>query len=320
MKSSTKILLIVAASLMVIGLVVFLVVMTMAKWDFSKLSTEKYETNAYNIEDAYTNISIISDTADIEILPSEDGKSRVVCYEAEKRKHSVSVDDGTLLIELSDTRKWYEYIGFNFSSPKITVYLPEREYGTLAVKESTGDIKISKDFTFESIDLSLSTGHVSSYASAKKDINVNGSTGDVCIENISAGSLSVTLTTGKVSISDLNVRGELSVNVSTGKTYIKNTECEAFNSNGSTGDVTLEALIARGKISVERTTGDVTFKKSDASEIFVKVSTGDVKGNVLTDKVFVYHTSTGDVCLPESTSGGIFKIETTTGDVMITVG
>ena len=47
MKTGTKIWLIVAAALVLVGGGLFVVTMTMIGWDFSKLSTVKYETNKY---------------------------------------------------------------------------------------------------------------------------------------------------------------------------------------------------------------------------------------------------------------------------------
>ena len=50
MKKATKILLMIAASAVLLGLIIFAGVMTVLKWDFTKLSTTKYETNAYSVK------------------------------------------------------------------------------------------------------------------------------------------------------------------------------------------------------------------------------------------------------------------------------
>lgn len=72
---------IIAGLLMVLGLVVFAGVMTSLNWDFSRLSTSKFITNTYEISDAFTDISINTDTSDVIFLPSEDGICKIVCYE-----------------------------------------------------------------------------------------------------------------------------------------------------------------------------------------------------------------------------------------------
>ena len=138
MKTRTKVWLMIAAFLVLIGCILFGGVMTMLNWDFTKLSTGKYEKNDYKIQDDYQHISIITDTADIMFVSCESQTPSVSCYEQKNNRHSVSVKDGTLEIRIVDTRKWYEHIGINFGAPKITVYIPAGEYGKLSVKASTG--------------------------------------------------------------------------------------------------------------------------------------------------------------------------------------
>ena len=119
-------------------------------------------------------------------------------------------------------KKWYEHIGINFKTPSITVYLPKTEYDSLLIDESTGDIEMPQGFTFESVDVSLSTG-------------------------------------------------------------------------------------------------DVRFDGSDAAELFVKTNTGDVTGTLLSQKVFIANTDTGNVKVPSSITGGRCEITTCTGNIKITV-
>ena len=81
MKRATVIWLITASALVLIGCVIFGGVMSLLKWDFTKLSTTKYESNRYEINDVYQNISIVTDTADVEIVAVEGIQSAVDCYE-----------------------------------------------------------------------------------------------------------------------------------------------------------------------------------------------------------------------------------------------
>ena len=105
---------IVGASLVLLGAIIFGGVMMSIKWDFKKLSTVRYETNRYEISENYKNISIDTSTADIVFLPSTDGVTAVVCYEQINEKHAVSVKDNTVCIEIANTKKWYEYVGVTF--------------------------------------------------------------------------------------------------------------------------------------------------------------------------------------------------------------
>ncbi len=315
----TKIWLITAAALVLLGCVIFGGAMSMLNWDFTKLSTSKMENNDYEIREDYRHISITANTADINIVPSDSSDTTVSCYEPEKSTHSVSVKDGTLVIEIVDTRKWYEYIGINIDVPKITVYIPKGEYGDLSVKSSTGNVEIPADFKFKSIDISQTTGKVTNYASASEKIKIKATTGDICVENISAASLDLKVSTGKITAAGVICEGDVSVGVSTGKVVLTDIQCKSIKSGGDTGDIKLESVIAKEKLSVERSTGDVKLSGCDGAEIFIKTDTGDVLGSILSDKVFITKTDTGGVNVPKTTSGGTCEINTDTGDIDITI-
>jgi len=319
MRKTTKIWLVIAASLVLIGSIVFGGVMSMLKWDFTKLSTGTYETNDYEINEDYKNISIVTDTADIVFVPSENPKTSVVCHEQKNMKHSVTVKDDTLVIEVIDTRKWYEYIGINFGGPKITVYIPQRECGVLSVRSDTGDVEISKDITFESIDISGSTGNVANYASALENITIKLTTGNIGTENISAGVLDLSVLTGGIRVSDITCQGDVKINVSTGKANLTDIACKNLLSRGNTGDISLKNVTASEKFSIKRSTGDVRFDGCDAAEIFVETDTGDVVGSLITDKVFITETSTGRIDVPNTTRGGRCEVITGTGNIKIAV-
>ena len=319
MSKATKIWLIVAASLVALGIVLLVGVFTMIKWDFKKLSTNKYETNKYEIEESYNSLSIDTDTANIVFLPSDSSKCIVECHEQKNAKHSVAVKGDTLAIELVDQRRWYEHIGVNFENSSITVYLPQGEYASLDIKNKTGSVEIPDGFRFEKLDISVSTGSVECRADIEGAAKIKSTTGDICVENVSAGSLTISVSTGKVTVTDVSCDRDVFVRVSTGRAYLTNVKCGSFASVGSTGDILLKKLIAEENISIERSTGDVTFEDSDAAEIFVSTDTGDVEGSLLSDKVFITKTDTGRIKVPNSITGGRCEMTTDTGDIKITV-
>lgn len=319
MCKKTKIWLILAALLVVIGLIMFAAVMTAYNWDFTKLSTVKYETNAYEVSGEFRNIIITSDTADIAFVTSEDKKCKVVCYEPENAKHSVVVEDGMLTIAEINGRKWYDYIGISIGTPKITVYLPDAAYDELTIKEHTGDVEIPADFRFEGIDVSTSTGDVKNYASASSSIRIKTSTGDIHVENSTTDTFDLSVSTGSITVSNVTCVGDTKINVSTGKTNITNTKCKNMMSSGKTGGISLKNVIAAEKLSIERSTGYVRFDSCDATDIFVEISTGDVTGTFLSEKIFIVETGTGSIDVPKSITGGRCEITTSTGDIRLDI-
>lgn len=319
MTKMTIVWIIVAASLVVLGGLLFVGAMTMTNWNFRTLSTVKYETNTYDDLDDFAEIFINTDTADISFLPSEDGKCKVVCYEEQKKKHEVNVEDGVLTVNAPNT-KWYHNITImNFDTPKIKVYLPKTEYSVLHINESTGDIEIPKDFSFESIDVKTSTGHVKNFASASGNIKISASTGDIMVENVSAGAIELSVTTGHIKASAIKCEGDLRVKVSTGKSNLTDISCNKLISNGSTGDISLVNVIAAESFFVERSTGNVKLDSCDAADIFITTDTGDIKGTLLSEKIFTCASSTGRVDVPNGKSGGACEITASTGDIIISI-
>jgi len=319
MKNGTKTWLITAALLIFIGCLLFTGIMTALKWDFTELSTVNYVTNTYDISEEFDGIYMNTDTAHIELILSDSGECSVECYEDEDARHSVTVKDNALSIELTERNSVSGYIGINFDSPKITVYLPKEKYETLFIDEATGDIEIPNDFIFKNADISLSTGDVYFSASASDEVKIKTNTGNIYAEKISAGALDLTVSTGKVSVSSVTCKGDASVSVSTGKTDLTDITCKSVISSGSTGSISMDNVIAEEKFSIERSTGDVIFENCDAANVYIKTNTGDVSGTLLSDKIFIADTGTGSINVPKTTSGGKCEITTSTGDIDISI-
>jgi DUF4097 and DUF4098 domain-containing protein YvlB len=320
MKTRTLVAIIVAASLILAGCLIFAVVMTMLNWNFKAFLTTKYVTNECTVNEKFEDIKIVGTTEDVIFLPSENDSVKVVFYEEEKTKHSAKVTDNTLVIDHLSEKRWYDHIGISSDNQKTTVYLPKGLWGALDVKLSTGDLSLSPALSFEDINIEASTADVKCNSSAKNNIKIKLSTGDITINSISASSLDIVVTTGDVNLTDATVDGDISIKVSTGRSHLNSVACKNLMSSGSTGDLNLQSVVATGSFSIKRSTGDVTLKGCDAAEIFIETDTGDVYGSLLTEKVFIPNTSTGKISVPRSQSGGICEITTNTGDIRITVG
>lgn len=321
MNKKTKLWLAAGVALILIGVLLFAGVMAGNHWNFAAVSGGEYETRTFDILESFEHISVRTDTADLQFLPSETGTCRMVCQEPPNAKHATAVEDRTLLIELEDTRTWFEKLSlFSFASPKLTVYLPEREYASLVIDDDTGNITIPNDFTFGSIRITAGTGDVDCGASTPGQTGIETSTGDIRMQGVSAGELALSVSTGRVELASVACAGELRVTVSTGKAALTDVACRSLVSGGSTGDLTLEDVVAAERISIRRSTGDVDFVRCDAAELDIQTDTGDVTGSLLTEKVFLTKTDTGRVRVPETTAGGPCRITTDTGDISVRVG
>ena len=297
-KETIKKLLLIAISLIVIGSISLFISLAINSWDYNKITTTSYKNDSFNISEPFDKISIDSDTSDIEFIRAQDINCTVDFYQPANADYSTYVSNNTLYISAADSKSLFDHISFiSNETAKIKIYLPNSFYTSLQISDATGDIMIPKSFSFDSIDISTSTGDVSDNASAKT-ISINNQTGETSLNNVLADQIDLTCSTGDTTLIDVT--------------------SDYINSTGSTGDLDLINVNATKIIKAERSTGDITLSNSDAYELYLETSTGSVSGSLLSGKTFVTSSSTGDIDVPSST-GGKCEIKTSTGDITITI-
>lgn len=281
MKKSVKVLLILAAIFVVSGLTAFIGVAASYNVDMTKLSTEKYETNTYEITEDFTNINVNVEMINITVVKSETETASVVCMESKKIKYDVSVSNGVLVVEVDNNRRWY-------------------------------------DFSFESVKINSHTGDVS-LTSSSDEVNIKLSTGNIKLENINIDNASLVTATGNHYLKNVVATNNVFIESSTGTITLNNVDCKNLTAITDTGRVKLTDVIATGRFEISTETGGVTLEDSDASEMNIETSTGSVKGTILTPKIFMARSDIGKINVPETTTGGICRIRTSTGNISITI-
>lgn len=239
MKRSTKGWLIAATVLLLGGGLLFAGVLAAHHGDFTALDTVDCTTETVDITGAFRNISVKVDTADVVIVPSEDGTCRAVLRAPEGMRYTAAAQGGTLMVEETDTRTWIDRLTrFSFESPRVTLYVPDAAYGSLIVKDSTGDIRVER-VSAEIVELSVSTGAVDvTSVVCTGDMSVAAGTGDIRLTRCDAARLSLQTSTGSITGSLL-----------TGK---------RFNAKTDTGRVSVPASQNSGGVCVAAThTGDI---------------------------------------------------------------
>lgn len=262
MKKQNKPLIIIALCLIGAGLLICTGVMAVLGFDFTKLDNSVYVESTYEFSHSkITDVIIDTKNTDIKILPSTDGKAKVVCYDNEDDKYITKVKDGILSIS-KQKKEWYEYImAFNFKSSRITIYLPQSTYSSIQIDNSTGDIFID----------SINT----------ESISIECSTGDISLLNLEAYHTDLETSTGNIELKHiLSHNGDI---------------------ESSTGDVNIDSTVFSGNMEIETSSGDITFNLSDAQSISAETSTGHITGTLLTAKTFYTETSTGAINVPRTT-------------------
>lgn len=275
-------LMIVAVSLVVVGLMIAAVGLWAVDFDFTKLSLGRLTANTYTIEEDFTKISVTTDISDVTVVPTDDGSCRVVCLEEVSYYHKVSVEGSTLTVTLQDERMWYEHVGIHIGEfQSVTVYVPKEAYEDLTVTCSTADVDVQAGFSFGMADIQTSTGDIKWKGSAVNDLFLSVSTGDIRVDN---------------------------------------TGCQNLTAKTSTGDIRLTSTVITQKLFAKTSTGDIQFDGLDAKTMDIHTDTGDVGGTLLSNK-FIITDSNGRVLLPTASDGpmgdDICTITTDTGDIRI---
>ena len=319
MKQSARGALITAAVLIILGLVLGGLGFWGMGFNLRALNTEDVISTSFEITEPFRDISVAVGAADVYFLPSADGVCRVECVDFASEVYAVQAENGCLTVTKGGG-PWYRNIRpFSIGEVHVTVFLPEADYASLRITGDTGDLEIPKGFRFARMEISTDTGDVANYASVSGMMRIGTDTGDIRVEAVSAGGVELSTSTGDVRMDSLLCEGELSIRVSTGDVELKSISCRALRTEGNTGDLSLQSAVAAETMTIERTSGHVRFEQCDAAGILVWTDSGDVTGTLLTDKVFLTETNTGDVDVPRSAAGGTCEVITTTGDISLRI-
>lgn len=303
MKTSKKLWILAGVSLLILGLLLCAVALAVSGgfMGFADMSTPKYNTNTYEITEAFEHIDIDEIECDVNFLPAEDGKCKITATESEKIYNEIKVVGDTLTVTCKDAREWYEKIGFVWwGETTLTVYLPEREYGELLIKTVSGDIDLAHSFTFLTA-------------------NVSSTSGDIDFPCSASEGLSIETTSGDISLKDATVNAEVKIKSVSGDISIRSVNAHALSLTTTSGDIEANSVMVSGKLYAKSTSGDVEFSSSDAALAEIKTSSGDVYCEFLTPKNITTDTSSGDIRVPSSVpASSSCQIKTTSGDIKVT--
>ncbi len=285
MKKSTLVILIVAASLTVGGLVLGAVAIGMGAYEgsLSDLSTQPMESNTHNVFVPVSGIDIDVPFADVRFIPSNDENIRVSAHESKKQYYEVSVVNDTLKIRYYDIRMWYERIGIQINEDNyLTVYLPAGEYDTLTVENSSGEISVPSDYTFGDVKLTTASGEINFKGKVTNMLDIHTASGEVNVNDLHSDS------------------AQMSISVASGDVDVENTTLKS--------------------ISISSASGEMELNMCDAEYIELKSASGEIEAALLSGKTFYTDTSSGKVRVPSSSEGAPeCRCKTSSGDITIRV-
>lgn len=347
MKRAAKAWLIVAAALIIIGIVLcgLACIPALRTGETILASAEKtlqsfgsaMRTETYTFDGILKDIDVTTDVADLILLLSPDGKISVECVEEENCPHTVKLEQGKLTVE---PKEEWGFIGTGLhTNLKVTVFVPADAVPSVTFTTGTGDLKTDPRMPLKSLRMHGTTGEAECLSKVEGTVSITLTTGNAELNGITAENMDITVTTGSVEIESVTVAknmllaattgetelentvvgGSITHKCTTGETELENVCCGSFRSEGTTGSLKLTNTLAEQRMGAERATGSITLDQTDAGEMVFTTTTGSVTGTVLTGKIFSADTRTGSVQLPTSEAGGNCHISTTTGDIKIAV-
>lgn len=283
------------------------------------MAGKTYELRDIVISEEFDGISMTTGSADIRVLLSESDEVHLECYEQKNIRHMVSIEENTLTINAVDTRKWWERMESPAEESCITLYLPYSKCGPLSIRSDTGKVEIAKDFRFEDVSVSTGTGNIACYASAKLEVRLKSSTGEILLADTKATAITLIGSMGKVTVSRVECTAILTVQSFDGDIELSDVACRRLRVAGKRGDLFLRRVTAVRSFILDRTSGNISFEDCDAQTVDIITTSGNVTGNLLSEKAFNVNTKSGKKDVPASMTGEACNITTDSGNVHITI-
>ncbi len=292
----------ISLACILLGVCLFTVGMSLVGFDLRTLRPI-YTAETVYIEEAFDAVSVDTVEHDARFILTEDETCKLVYTKTDRLSLHAAVENGTLRITRTDSREWYERIGFFYGKFELTVYLPRAAYKTLFAKSTSGDVEVPLGFLAGKAELASTSGDVRFYGNAETLV-VKSTSGDVkiCGDGVQKSS----------SVRASTVSGNVTVEKAVGTDFV----CTSVS-----GDVLLDAIRADGSLYAETTGGDIVFAHAVAvANAECKTVSGDVRGTLAKAMRFTADTVSGSIRFPDSdTQGGTFRAKTTSGDVSISL-
>lgn len=338
MKTSTKVILITATSLVVVGLGLTAVA-SAAGGGFGNvvITSPDYEEVNYDFTSDINKLDIQESSHDVEFIKSTDPDTHVTVYDAKTYEHKVEVTGDTLKITSKSSKKaWYLNVGINVTNDskiKTKIYLPEEKYDELLINVSSSDITVPSEFTFENTGIVSSSGDIFFSSKVENTCTVKTSSGGVILDDTDAKAVTVTTSSGDQDIRNLN-GSEVKIEASSGEILIENCDLTGLSSVSSSGSLNLTDVKVEGALEFQTSSGEVRLVNISADKMTGRSSSGDISlsdlvltsessintssGDVdVKNSSFFYDvtTSSGDIKVDNNKEGVTLKVETTSGDV-----
>ena len=275
----------------------------------------------HHISRDFDRIRIDVIAADVELIPSEDDKCRVMTKDSEYVEYTVSVVEDTLVVCATDTRKWYERLFTpSVSGRSVKVALPREAYKSLTVETISGNVNINVRYTFsEDVTLTSTSGTIGTAAAIGGHLDLRSTSGDLYAMGF-LNTVTARSTSGKVSLGGKTVDGDCiattaELKTTSGEIRVKTATLESLTAQTGSGGIRMESVTVTEATDLETTSGEITLLYTVSGTLTAETGSGGID---LTDTTVAGHIQA------ETTSGSIrfaradaetLNLKTTSGSV-----
>lgn len=256
------------------------------------MDLESFETEL----DTADNISVSVNSGNISVLPSTDGRSKLVC-ENVRRSNLKIESDKRLKITYSAPKESRSLPKFDFkldnndinigsinrfqekTQAHLTLYLPQEQLEKLKIHTDLGDLTVTS-VNSDALNLDSSCGNIKLSGSSAKSFVLTNDLGETNVENCNFDEAEITANCGEVNFSETECTGRLTVEENLGD--IKASDCTfgSVSINNDCGDINFTNTVIKSDSDMTDDLGDIDLELV-GSDYAVNGSTdlGDVKIN-----------------------------------------
>lgn len=341
MRKSLKVVLIIASSLVGIGILCMCLAVAFGGTELFVKNYDKIDVKVMSA--TFDNVDIINvkDAAnDVKILQSQNDQVKVTYGVSDEFSYYVKQIDDTLYVEYDDFRHWYDYLFMfgKFNEPDLIIEVPEKTFSELNVKCTSGDIE-AKSVNSLVTNLNSTSGDIE-VGGDVGDLTATATSGDVKVNAGTNAEMAVISTTsGKLELSG-NVKGDVIADNTSGGIVCDDLKCENLDAKTTSGKIkgenlTLKSLradsisgginmknaICTDDMTLEATSGSINLDSVDAANYDLHTTSGSIHADILTAKIYNVKSTSGSVRVPDSAIGsnGTFNAKTTSGSIKVQV-
>ncbi|MGI6105303.1 MAG: DUF4097 family beta strand repeat-containing protein [Raoultibacter sp.] len=259
MKKATKIVLIIATALVVVGGAMSFGALAAVQFNFKALSTSSDLVNQSYVSERgdYQSIKINGLGENYSIIRGAGEAVEVDYYSSDALEYTFNDEGDTLIIEEKNHPR---FMFFNFDT---------------SFYDRNVVIKVPASFT--------------------GDIEVGGANSNISVQGIEARSLVVQTAGGDVSVEDMKLAGACSIDCTSGSVKFTSLSVHSLTVNGMSSDVAGKGILAEDKVECAVASGYISLRDAQANAAVLSAASGDINVESLRSSSAIINTMSGSI-------------------------